>query len=84
MKEIYDLARAGETERARALDAELQDVYRTIFIAPPPSTLKAALRLLGIETGGVRLPIVELDEAELTDVRRMVEALRPRVAAARD
>ncbi len=84
MKEVYELARAGETERARAIDAELHDVYRTLFIAPPPSTVKAALRLLGIEAGGVRLPIVELDEAELADVRRMVEALRPQVAAARD
>jgi 4-hydroxy-tetrahydrodipicolinate synthase len=84
MKEIYELARAGETERARALDAELEDVYRTLFIAPPPATVKAALRELGIEAGGVRLPIVELDQAELADVRRMVEALRPQVAAARD
>ncbi len=84
MKEVHDLARAGDTERARAVDSELQDVYRTLFIAPPPSTVKAALRLIGIEAGGVRLPIVALDDAELADVERMVEALRPRVAAVRD
>lgn len=84
MKEVHELARAGETDRARSVDADLQDVFRTLFIAPPPATVKAALRLLGIETGGVRLPIVELDDSELADVRRMVEALRPRVAAARD
>ena len=84
MKEMFELARAGDVERARAIDAELHDVYRTLFIAPPPATVKAAMRLLGLELGGVRLPLVELDEAELADVRRMVEALRPRVAAARD
>jgi len=84
MKELYELAHTGERDRARAIDAELQDVYRTLFIAPPPATVKAALRLLGLELGGVRLPLVEVDEQELAEVRRMVEALRPPVAAARD
>jgi 4-hydroxy-tetrahydrodipicolinate synthase len=84
MKEVYEAARAGDTQRSRALDAELDDLYRTLFIAPPPATVKAALRLLGFELGGVRLPLVELDDSELAEVRRMVEALRPPVAAARD
>ena len=44
---------------------------------PPPATVKAALDLLGFETGGVRLPLVEVDESELAQVRRMVESLRP-------
>ena len=63
MKELYEAARAGDVERARALDSELEDVYRTLFIAPPPATVKAALGLLGFETGGVRLPLVEVDES---------------------
>jgi 4-hydroxy-tetrahydrodipicolinate synthase len=84
MKEIYETARAGDTERSRALDAELEDLYRTLFIAPPPATVKAALGLIGFDLGGVRLPLVELDDAELAEVRRMVTALRPAVAAARD
>jgi 4-hydroxy-tetrahydrodipicolinate synthase len=77
MKELYEAARSGDVERSRALDSELEDVYRTLFIAPPPATVKAALGLLGFETGGVRLPLVEVDESELAEVRRMVESLRP-------
>ena len=77
MKELYEAARSGDTERSRALDRELEEVYRTLFIAPPPATVKAALGLLGFETGGVRLPLVEVDESELAQVRRMVESLRP-------
>jgi 4-hydroxy-tetrahydrodipicolinate synthase len=77
MKELYEAARSGDVERSRALDGELEDVYRTLFIAPPPATVKAALGLLGFETGGVRLPLVEVDESELAEVRRMVESLRP-------
>jgi 4-hydroxy-tetrahydrodipicolinate synthase len=79
MKEVYEAAHAGDTERSRALDAELDDLYRTLFIAPPPATVKAALRLLGIELGGVRLPLVEVDDNELAELRRMLGALQPAV-----
>jgi 4-hydroxy-tetrahydrodipicolinate synthase len=77
MNELHEAARSGDTERSRALDRELEEVYRTLSIAPPPATVKAALGLLGFETGGVRLPLVEVDESELAEVRRMVESLRP-------
>jgi 4-hydroxy-tetrahydrodipicolinate synthase len=77
MKELYEAARAGDLERSRPIDRELEDVYRTLFIAPPPATIKAALELLGIEAGGVRLPLVEVDDSERAEVRRMVESLRP-------
>lgn len=77
MKELYEAARAGDVERARAIDRELEDVYRTLFITPAPATVKAALELLGLEAGGVRLPLVPVDDSELAEVRRMVKSLRP-------
>jgi 4-hydroxy-tetrahydrodipicolinate synthase len=77
MKELYEAARAGDVERSRSIDRGLEDVYRTLFIAPPPATVKAALEMLGIEAGGVRLPLVEVDDSERAEVRRMVESLRP-------
>ena len=77
MKEVYEAARAGDVERSRAIDAELADVYRTLFIAPAPATVKAALEMLGFEPGGVRLPLVDVDDAERAEVRRLVESLRP-------
>jgi 4-hydroxy-tetrahydrodipicolinate synthase len=77
MKELYEAARSGDVERSRAIDRDLADVYRTLFITPAPATVKAALALLGLDAGGVRLPLVEVDDAELAEVRRMVESLRP-------
>ena len=77
MKELYEAARAGDVERSRALDAELADVYRTLFIAPAPATVKAALEMLGFEPSGVRLPLVEVDDSERAEVQRLVESLRP-------
>ena len=81
MKAVFEAAHAGDTARAQALDAELEDLYRTLFIAPAPATVKAALAELGFELGGVRLPLVEVDDAERAELRRMLDALRPAVAA---
>jgi 4-hydroxy-tetrahydrodipicolinate synthase len=77
MKDLYEAARAGDVERSRAIDAELADVYRTLFIAPAPATVKAALEMLGFEPSGVRLPLVDVDDAERAELRRLVETLRP-------
>lgn len=77
MKDLYEAARTGDVERSRAIDAELADVYRTLFIAPAPATVKAALEMLGFDPSGVRLPLVEVDDAERAEVRRLVESLRP-------
>ena len=48
---MYEAARAGDAERAREIDAELQDVYETLFITASPTPVKAALNLLGFEVG---------------------------------
>ena len=77
MKELYEAARAGDVERSRAIDRKLADVYRTLFITPAPATVKAALEMLGFEPSGVRLPLVEVDDSERAEVRRLVESLRP-------
>jgi 4-hydroxy-tetrahydrodipicolinate synthase len=73
MKEMYELARAGDAERAREIDASLRDVYETLFITSGTITTKAALNLLGFDVGGLRLPLVEATEEELAQVREMLE-----------
>jgi 4-hydroxy-tetrahydrodipicolinate synthase len=62
-----------ESERRAEIDASLQDVYRTLFLAPSPTCTKAALNLLGHNVGGVRLPMVEATPDELDAVRAMLE-----------
>jgi 4-hydroxy-tetrahydrodipicolinate synthase len=61
-----------EPERRAAIDASLQDVYRTLFLTSNPTCTKAALNLLGHNVGGVRLPIVEATPEELEAVRAML------------
>jgi 4-hydroxy-tetrahydrodipicolinate synthase len=62
-----------EPENRAAIDASLQDVYETLFITANPICTKAALNMLGVRVGGLRLPLVEASEDEATAVRAMLE-----------
>ena len=68
MRRMYD-----EPAARAELDASLRDVYATLFITASPTPVKAALNLLGHAAGTLRLPMVEADEAELAEVRAMLE-----------
>jgi 4-hydroxy-tetrahydrodipicolinate synthase len=59
--------------RRREIDAELRDVYSTLFITSSPTPVKTALNLLGHRVGGLRLPLVEATEDEAAAVRAMLE-----------
>jgi 4-hydroxy-tetrahydrodipicolinate synthase len=78
MRRMYD-----EPERRAEIDAELRDVYSTLFVTANPICTKAALKLLGRDVGGLRLPLVEADESELSAVREMLERQGLLEAAAR-
>jgi 4-hydroxy-tetrahydrodipicolinate synthase len=68
MRRMYD-----EPDARAELDAELADVFATLFITASPTPLKAALNMLGHDAGTLRLPMVEADEAETAAVRAMLE-----------
>ncbi|MEW6031488.1 MAG: 4-hydroxy-tetrahydrodipicolinate synthase [Bacillota bacterium] len=65
----------GETARAVELHQRLLPLFKGLFLTTNPIPVKAALRLQGLDAGGVRLPLVEATAAEVEAVRRaMVEA----------
>jgi 4-hydroxy-tetrahydrodipicolinate synthase len=61
-----------EPENRASIDASLQDVYKTLFLTASPTCTKAALALLGHRVGGLRLPMVEADDAERAAVHAML------------
>ena len=65
--------REGDLEGARALHEEQQPSYDLLRIQVNPIPIKAALNLTGHEVGGHRLPMVEPDEEELTEIRSCLE-----------
>jgi 4-hydroxy-tetrahydrodipicolinate synthase len=61
-----------EPENRAAIDDELTDIYQTLFLTASPTCTKAALEMLGHRVGGLRLPMVEADEAERQAVQAML------------
>jgi len=72
---------AGDFDRAREIDVELQPAYDLLKVQSNPIAIKAALELLGHRVGGHRLPLVAANEGEIGAVRGCLERLGLLVAA---
>ncbi|MFC4735657.1 4-hydroxy-tetrahydrodipicolinate synthase [Bacillus daqingensis] len=70
MQEMIAHYREGRPDQAASMHQKLVPFMRAMFIAPSPSPLKTALNMQGFDTGGVRLPLVALDETERALVQR--------------
>lgn len=61
-----------EPERRTQLDAELRDVYAAMGVTTNPIPVKAALELIGLRAGGLRLPLVQASDDEREHVRAVL------------
>jgi 4-hydroxy-tetrahydrodipicolinate synthase len=78
MKEIVTAMAQGDHTHALAAHLKLQPLMKQLFITANPIMAKAAMRLLGFDCGGVRLPLIDAtpeQNAELEQVMRAVGAL---------
>ncbi|HYZ18387.1 MAG TPA: 4-hydroxy-tetrahydrodipicolinate synthase [Gaiellaceae bacterium] len=73
VKEMVRLYRDGDADGARAIDEELKPVVDACAVTINPIPVKAALRMLGHEVGGHRLPLVEANDDELAEIRSGLE-----------
>jgi len=62
-----------EPERRAEIDASLRDVYAAMGVTTNPIPVKAALELAGHPVGALRLPLVEADEDERSQIRAVLE-----------
>ena len=65
----------GDVEGAARIDRELRPLYEILFITANPIPLKAALQMVGLPAGPVRLPLVDATEAERDRIRSVLEEL---------
>ncbi len=63
-----------EPDRRAEIQASLKPLYEALTVAPLAASVKAALKLLGRDVGGTRLPYVDLSDTELATVRSALEA----------
>lgn len=52
---------AGDIEGARQIQLKVLDLIKALFIEASPSPTKEAMNLMGMNVGGCRLPIVEME-----------------------
>lgn len=57
MQQMINAFRAGNTTKAATMHRTLLPLFHAVFSAPNPVPVKYALNKLGIETGGVRMPL---------------------------
>ncbi|MEH7181070.1 4-hydroxy-tetrahydrodipicolinate synthase [Neobacillus vireti] len=74
MQEMVTLFKNGRVQEAADLHRHLLPIMKVLFAAPNPSPVKAALNLQGIQVGGVRLPLIPLNEDEMTTLNSVLEA----------
>lgn len=77
-REIQAMLRAhleGRPSEAAALHQRLYPLFKALFSVTNPVPVKTALRWLGVEVGGFRLPLYEVDASELEPLREVMKRL---------
>ena len=71
MKAMHVAFANGNHQEAVRLNGKMLPVVRALFQAttPSPAPLKAALNMMGLQVGGLRLPLVEADATEQEIIR---------------
>lgn len=81
MRQMWDAAAGGDLDRVREIDAELTPVYEGLSVTTNPIPLKAALELLGLASGRMRLPLVPADAEQRAAVKAALEGIGLPLAA---
>jgi 4-hydroxy-tetrahydrodipicolinate synthase len=81
MKSLIDAFDAGDLSRARQLHHKLFTLCRDLLgLASNPIPIKAAMRLVGRDTGEVRLPLVPLEQPLVEKLRKVLTDYGVRLA----
>lgn len=75
-RDMHDLVATfmdGDVDKARKMQFDTNLINLAMFYETNPIPVKTAMRLLGTDTGEMRLPLVEMEEA---NEARLVEALK--------
>ncbi len=73
MREIWDSMQEGDGERAHRIEAELRPLLEALAVTSNPIPLKAALEMLGLDSGRMRLPMVPADDEQRRVIRSALE-----------
>ena len=70
MQTMIEHFKSGNIQEAARDHRRLLPIMKALFAAPNPSPVKAALNLKGIPVGGVRLPMIPLNDEQLSSLQQ--------------
>jgi 4-hydroxy-tetrahydrodipicolinate synthase len=70
MKEMIELASAGDVAAARKIHEDLLPLFKGLFIVSNPIPVKTALQIAGRSAGPLRLPLVSATDDERAQIER--------------
>lgn len=73
MKQVCDAVEAGDLDRARELDDELQPLYADLTVTSNPIPVKTALSILGLCSERMRLPMVPASDEQRETIRAALD-----------
>ena len=72
MRQMWDAAQEGDMTRVKEIDASLAELYKALSVTNP-IPLKAALEMLDLAPGNMRLPMVPAGDEQRATVRAALE-----------
>ncbi len=72
IKQMMEAFAAGDVKGAQALHNELFGMFKGLFITTNPVPVKQALNLMGMDVGGVRLPMCGANVGEITQLKQLL------------
>ncbi|MBP1949180.1 4-hydroxy-tetrahydrodipicolinate synthase [Virgibacillus litoralis] len=73
MKNMVNAYQSGDVKNAASLHRKLLPIMNGLFAAPSPTPVKAALKMKGMDVGGVRLPLVPLTDQEESTLEKLIQ-----------
>ena len=73
---IVESFRSGDVKTAEKIDRELLPLYKALFIETNPGPVKMAMNWMGMAAGGVRLPLVELEQENQKKLRKVLASMK--------
>lgn len=75
MTKLCALCENGDYPAAVQLYSRYSDLFKALFMETNPIPVKAAMKLAGLDSGILRLPLIELSEEHLLILRRRMQDL---------
>ncbi len=75
IREMIEAFVAGDVRKAAAIHFRLWPLFKVLFITTNPTPVKAALALTGFDAGGLRLPLIEVNEKEREQIAGVLKEL---------